>query len=160
MIADVLEGVRARLGVDAGIWLIGDHKRQQNARPPRYVWVPTGDTFAPPARLKAHLRHLYTRVAGLDCYLWGESLADAETRLHALIAACHAEGNTAFQLRGTEWERSQVNDAGALVVVSMAWLIPVTDATLTTDRTTTQASAIACDDSGDPPEGWVECCEE
>lgn len=160
MLAEILEAVRAKLGVDAAAWLIGDYKRQQNARPPRYVWVPTGDAFGPPMRSQRHLRHLYTRIAGVECHLWGTSLADTEARLHALIAACHAVGNTSFELRGDEWDRAQVNEAGQLVIVSMAWRIPVTDATLTTDRTTTKATAIACDDSGDPPEGWVECCQE
>lgn len=160
MLAEILEHIRVRLDVSPDKWLIGDYKRQQNARPPRYVWVPTGDTFVAPERSQRLLRHLYTRVAGVDCHLWGADLADAEERLEALVAACHATANTAFELRGAEWDRAQVNEAGQLVIVSMRWRIPITDRTLTTKLAKAKATKVACDDSGTPPDGWVECCKE
>lgn len=145
MLATILETVRARLGVATTAWLIGAHKVQQNARPPRYVWIPGRDKLAAPERAGGRPRALYTRQATVDCHLWGTDLADAENRLHALIAAMHAEARTSFAVTGADWDQAQANEAGQLVVVSFAIEIPVTDATLTTATTVGQATAYTVD---------------
>lgn len=145
MLAEILETTRARLGVATTAWLIGAHKAQQNARPPRYVWIPGRDKFAAPERAGGRPRALYTRQATVDCHLWGTDLDDAENRLHALLAALHAEARTSFVATGADWDRAQATEAGQLVVVSFAIEIPVTDATLTTGTTTSRATSYTLD---------------
>ncbi len=141
MLATILEAVRARLGVATTAWLIGAAKAQQHGRPPRYVWIPGRDKFGPPDRAGGRPRALLTRVATVECHLWGTDLADAENRLHALVAALHADARTSFAIGDADWDRSQATEAGQLVVLSVTFSIPVTDATLTTGITTAQATA-------------------
>lgn len=164
MIGDFVEAMRLQMGVDASIWIVGDFARGMNGAPPRYVWVPTRDTIGPftesggfAARLP---RPLLTRRAGVDCHVWGASLAATETMVHALIAAAHLTLGAYGEYDGVQWQPEAMNASGVLAIVSFVIPIPITAESIE-EIDAGQFTTIECDDAPPAtPDGFVECCEE
>ena len=72
--------------------LVGEMKIAQNETPQRLVWIPTPHSFGPPVKVGANPKSYATRVAGVDCAVWGEDLAKTEQMVNDLIGALHREG--------------------------------------------------------------------
>ncbi len=164
MLGDCIEAVRTRLGVAADIWLTGAHNLGSSGAPPRYVWVPRQDSiqgaglsssFA--ARLP---RPLLTRVAGVECHVWGATLAATETMAHAVVAAAHELWKGEISFNGIAWPEEAWSDSGIVAVVRIGFHIPITAVALESLQAA-QATIIECDDTPPvTPDRYIECCEE
>lgn len=148
IVAEQLELVRQRLGVDEAAWLVVSADRtaadMAAGKPrPRYVWVPTRDRFGPPTRAGGNPRQLYTRLAGLELHLWTDSQDDGETRLHDVIRAWHLEASGSVTFEVANWHESPVN-RGFLVTLEIRVAIPVLDA----PKPVARATKLAPDPAG------------
>jgi hypothetical protein len=126
---------------------IGEKYIAQNDTPPRLVWIPTSDTFNPPVFVGANPKCYATRVAGVDCAVWGGKVAEAEEMANDLIVAiheqCRSRGN--YELRGAEWiTAGEFMNNGVVYLLHLAFEIPVVGrpATVTRPETETQFVAI------------------
>lgn len=147
-ITAVLETIRTRLAIAEEAWHIGADKLANDeatgfARP-RYVWVPTRDTFGPPERVGGNPKQLLTRFAGLELHLWADTIDDADDRVHAVIAAWMAEANTSVVFDAINWHSDSVIGRGVPVTLAMRVKVPVLAATLRTVR----PNAVQFDASG------------
>ena len=107
---------------------IGEKYIAQNDTPPRLVWIPTTDTFGPPVKVGANPKAYATRVAGVDCAVWGEDLGKTEQMVNDLIVALHREclsrGN--YELRGAEWiTAGELTNNGIVYLLRLAIDIPI-----------------------------------
>ena len=107
---------------------IGEKYIAQHDTPPRLVWLPTSDSFGPPVQVGANPKSYATRVAGVDCAVWGEDLAKTETMINDLIVALHREcvsrGN--YELRGAEWVTAgELTNNGIVYLLRLAIYIPI-----------------------------------
>ena len=107
---------------------IGEKYIAQNDRPPRLVWIPTTDSFGPPVQVGANPKSYATRVAGVDCAVWGEDLAKTEDMANDLIVAihqqCKSRGN--YEVRGAEWVTAgELTNNGIVYLLHLAIDIPI-----------------------------------
>jgi len=107
---------------------IGEKFIAQNDTPPRLVWIPTADSFGPPVKVGANPKSYATRVAGVDCAVWGEDLAKTEEMVNDLIVALHQQclsrGN--YELRGAEWSTAgELTNNGIVYLLRLAIDIPI-----------------------------------
>lgn len=160
-VADALEVLRARIGIPAEQWVVSDadrlsdHLATELARP-RYVWVPTRDTFGPPERAGGSGRALYTRSAGLELHLWTDTQADAEERITNVIRAWHAEANTSAQPIALNWHAASSVGRGTLVTLTMELRVPIAAVALRTVRPTTVEPDASDAVQGDGALDWGE----
>jgi hypothetical protein len=165
MIGDFVEAVRVQLGVAADIWLTGAFHLGANGAPPRYVWVPVRDAIEGADISNAFAartpKALLTRVAGLECHAWGDTLANTEAMVHNVVSASHAVLGANARFGGVRWEPESLNANGFLAVVSIGVPIPITAGAIELTVTTGTFDTIECNDTPPAtPDGYVECCEE
>lgn len=132
IVVEQLEKVRARLGIDPEAWLVVPADRTAADRAasfsrPRYVWVPVEGRFGPPERVGGNPRQICTRLFELELHLWSDSWDDAETRLHAVLCAWHAEASGSVIFQHENWHESAVG-RGFLVTLRLQVKIPVVHA--------------------------------
>lgn len=107
---------------------LGEKYKAQNDAPPRLVWVPTSDTFGPAVRIGANPKSVANRVAGVECRIWGATLADTEALLNDVLVAARRMGGGLLEMRGGEWQtEGELANEGFLYVMSLAVQIPVTE---------------------------------
>ena len=109
---------------------VGEKYIAQHDTPPRLVWIPTTDSFGPPVKVGANPRSYATRVAGVDCAVWGEDLGKTEEMGNDLIVALHrvcvSRGN--YELRGAEWVTAgEFLNNGIVYLLRLAFEIPIVD---------------------------------
>jgi hypothetical protein len=107
---------------------VGEKYIAQNDTPPRLVWIPTTDSFGPPVQVGANPKSYATRVAGVDCAVWGEDLAKTEEMANDLIVAihqqCKSRGN--YEVRGAEWVTAgELTNNGIVYLLHLAIDIPI-----------------------------------
>jgi hypothetical protein len=122
---------------------IGEKHIAQHDTPPRLVWVPFADTFGPPVQVGANPKSYATRVAGVDCAVWGEDLAKTEEMVNDLIVALHREcvsrGN--YELRGGEWiTAGELTNNGIVYLLHLAIDVPIVGKPAIPVRPKTEAS--------------------
>jgi hypothetical protein len=135
--------------------IIGEQGEGQNDAPPRFVWVPTRDSFGPAMQVgpKPRGRSVRTRNAGVECHLWaqaatpnpGENLATAslsiaEQLLNDLVWSVHEElraglapdGDTwwswgcLYRLGAVEWQtKGTLMQNGCECVAELTFALPV-----------------------------------
>jgi tetrahydromethanopterin S-methyltransferase subunit B len=79
-------------------------------------------------KVGANPKSYATRVAGVDCAVWGEDLAKTEQMVNDLIVALHREcmsrGN--YELRGAEWVTAgELTNNGIVYLLRLAIDIPI-----------------------------------
>ena len=127
---------------------IGEKYVAQNDTPPRLVWIPSTDSFGPPVQVGANPKSYATRVAGVDCAVWGEDLGRTEEMVNDLIVALHREcmsrGN--YELRGAEWiTAGELTNNGIVYLLRLAIFIPIVGAPAIPVRPRTETSHIHLD---------------
>lgn len=72
-------------------WEVSTRALAEHGAPPRVVWVPSRDDFQGPQKLSrggADAQHsLATRIAGIRCVCWGETIAATEDLVECLVRA-------------------------------------------------------------------------
>lgn len=156
----LLETVRTSLGISADAWLVGAWHLAEHGAPPRYVWLPTVDQFDAPGSATSGgqrwPRNLYTQRHGIECHVWAETYDDAVARMHGVLAAMRDATGNLYEPDSAIWDRATTADRGWLVTVSMYVPLVVTDEAITA-TTTTQATAIACDEDAEIEPGYIGC---
>ncbi len=122
---------------------IGEKHIAQHDTPPRLVWVPSADSFGPPVQVGANPKSYATRVAGVDCAVWGEDLAKTEEMVNDLIVALHREcmsrGN--YELRGGEWiTAGELTNNGIVFLLHLAIAVPIVGRPATPVRPQTETT--------------------
>ena len=89
-----------------------------------------------------------TRVAGVDCAVWGEDLAKTEEMVNDLIVALHREcmsrGN--YELRGAEWiTTGELTNNGIVYLLRLAIFVPIVGVPAIPVRPRTETSHIHLD---------------
>jgi len=127
---------------------IGEKYIAQNDTPPRLVWIPTTASFGPPVQVGANPKSYATRVAGVDCAVWGEDLAKTEEMVNDLIVAihqqCRSRGN--YELRGAEWVTAgEFLNNGIVYLLRLAIEIPIVGrpAAVTRPQTETHSGSLS-----------------
>lgn len=162
LVTEFLGAVRSRLGIAADRWLVevdevADHAATTpKFQTPRYVWVPTRDTFAPPERAGGNPRPVLTREAGLELHLWADTVADAETRLLAVLLALHDEGATSVMFGSANWSGPSAIGRGVLVTLELRLKTPVVRAAAAVGQATTVAPDASEAVQGDGNLDWGE----
>jgi len=76
-------------GAPALAWEVSTRAAAHLGAPPRIVWVPHRDDFTGPQKLprggQDAQRSVATRVAGVRCVCWGESIAAVEALVECLV---------------------------------------------------------------------------
>jgi hypothetical protein len=136
-------------------FFVGEMYINQNDAPPRLVFVPTFDRFDAPMRIGEKRRALKTRVAGLECAVWGPIIppdpadplldfAGTEELVRELVVALDQELRARFgegealELTSSEWMTpGQITSLGMVCVIRFALKVPVlVEAPLTGTATT------------------------
>ncbi len=162
LVTEFLEAVRTRLSIESSRWLVevdevADHAATTpKFQTPRYVWVPTRDTFAPPERAGGNPRPILTREAGLELHLWADTVADAETRLLSVLVALHEEGATSVLFGAANWSGPSAIGRGVLVTLEMRLKTPVVRAAAAVGQATSVAPDTADIAQGDGKLDWGE----
>lgn len=119
---------------------VGAEYVDQSDKPPRYVWVPTDDDFAPSTdKVAFNPKPLRTAWEGVRVHVWGSSYAHAWALRHALVRAVYRAAVGAFRVGGGSWVPAPPGgnrSAGARLeptreyVLQLAFLVPVIDVTV------------------------------
>lgn len=124
-------------------FFVGEMYINQNDSPPRLVFVPTFDRFDAPLRVGEKRRALKTRVAGLECAVWGPitppvpadpllDFAGTEELVRELVVALAQELRARFgegeqlELTSSEWMTpGQITSLGMVCVIRFSLKVPV-----------------------------------
>ena len=97
-------------------WEVSTRAIAEHGAPPRVVWVPHRDDYQGPQKLPRGgadaQRSVATRVAGVRCVCWGESIAAAEALVECLVRHLLVKAGPAgvgVAIHGGQW----VDETGA-----------------------------------------------
>jgi hypothetical protein len=137
----IFEAVKAEIDVLApGTSIVmGGEYLQQNAAPPRIVFVPTDDTYRQPEihegdgvayDLPTGARPLIEVSASVEFHIWAASWDDAETLRNAVVVALRRCAAAAFEILRGGWVTPQAAglQSGRAYVLLVSFPIPVLDA--------------------------------
>lgn len=149
-IADVVESIEAALpGV---VVLLGEEFQNENALPPRVVFIPRDDRFGPPRSVdRGHgAASAATRGVGLEVRVWGAAteearltdryadLRAAELLLDKVLIAIRATCQGSFDFEQGEWTATSPSQLGRLYALRVRIYLPVVPAEEDDEEQTTE----------------------
>jgi hypothetical protein len=145
-LADVIAAVNPLLPAGTSVATGAEHLADAVAAP-RVVWVPTTEGAGPIVQHWAgEPRALYTRRVGVDLHLWGGDLAATEALVASVVRAVRAAVGASYEVGAGTWpsqDAASVASRGRECVLQITFLVPVTDAPLTTGTVTSTTHDVA-----------------
>ncbi len=149
MLADTIGAIITQANVGrtpALALLIGEKHKAENGVPPRIVWVPVSESFGPAKKIGGNPRAVRTRLATVECEVWGADLATTEQMINDIIFAAHtALGHGWYEVQSGRWKtEGELRALGYECALTWTFEIPVvgTAATATTPETYTTTTTI------------------
>ncbi len=145
-LADVIAAVNPLLPGGTSVATGAEHL-QDSVAAPRVVWVPTTEGAGPVVQhWRGEPRALYTRRVGVDGHRWGADLAATEALIAAVVRAVRTAAGSSYEMGTGSWpaqDAATIAARGRECVLQITFLVPVTDAPLTTGTVTSITQDVA-----------------
>ncbi len=152
--------VHALLQTPDDRWMIGAWHLGAWGSPDRFVWVPTTSQFEAPMSAsnasQRQPRNIGTHRMTVEIHIWSETLDSTITLLHAVYAAVRRVGRVGALGSTARWDKAEMNERGYLVVLPIEIPFVISDAAFTPNTIAT-ITALECDTTPSPADGWIDC---
>lgn len=140
---------------------VGKKNLNANGAPPRIIWVPTQDRFAPTQRVGGNAKAILTRKAGVEVHCWGADFAATEDLINQALVAIYAavvklpaalimpQGFRILDDAG--WLANAWTNNGEVYVFHAEFHLPVTTAPAPTAKVTALPITPELETPGNPP---------
>lgn len=136
---EIYEGVNAAATLTAivppGSFFFGAENLAENTAPPRVIWVPVNDSFAPSSQrgsTRDNSRAIHTATTALEVHLWATDTGSALALRDAFVQALRSVLGPNYHLTGGAWLGQQNVSVGRGYVLSFTVDIPIQDGPLST----------------------------